>query len=65
MVDYGLSNEENGEWRRVGSMKSVTDGLRNQKNNNSRKDAIEIRDKLMHFFCNEGNDILKYHSSGL
>ena len=31
MVDYGLSNEENGVWRRAGSMKSVSNGLRNQK----------------------------------
>ena len=53
LVDHGLNNELNGEWRSVGCMKSVTD-FRRKKANRARANAEEIRGTLTEYFGNYG-----------
>lgn len=53
LVDYGLDNEPNGEWRKVGCMESVTN-LRRKKANRATVNAEEIRGILTEYFVSTG-----------
>jgi len=52
-VDHGLSNENNGTWRKAGELLQATN-LRRRGANKSKEEAMKIRDSLKDFFCNEG-----------